>query len=176
LKDQYAVCIDLPVPDGQGTQNLYWSLAAHDAKVYAVNSALGQAVAIDIDDLKVTAHASFKAPGPTALQDLGGSFAPVINASAKGVVMGNAQVTADGGSVLAPSAHGVVELSTKTLGLKRVLLQGDAISGVRLMGSATLLAAVPDRKSIEVVDLTTGMAIRSLALVDPPIGIAAVAP
>jgi hypothetical protein len=176
LKDQYAVCIDLPVPDAQGEPNLSWSLAAHDAKVYAINSARGQAVTIDIADLKVTAHASFKAPGPTALQNLWGRFAPVVNASAKNVVMGNAQVTADGESVLAPGPHGVVELSTRTLALRRVLLQGDAVSGVRLVGTATLLAVVPEKKSIEVIDLATGMATRSLALVDPPTGIAAVAP
>ena len=164
LKDQFAVCIDLPVANEHGVGNRYWSLASDGRTVYAVNTARGEAISIDINGLNVTRHSTFTVAAPVATQGLARRLS------------GNAQMAADRASFLAAGPDGVVQISTTNLGLNRVMLRGDVVSDVRLIGKTTLLALVPGRKSIEVIELLTGKVARSLALTDSPTGIAAVAP
>ncbi|MHB8508096.1 MAG: hypothetical protein ACYDGR_05525 [Candidatus Dormibacteria bacterium] len=161
LRDQFAVCIDLPVPGGQASDTRHWSLATDGGRLFAINAAAGEAVTVDIASLKVTRHATFAVPRVGAGQD---------------AASGNGEVTADGSSVLAPGPNGVLDLSSQTLALERVLLRADNAVAVRLVGASLLAVAVPGRSAIDIVDLATGNVVRSLALQGRPTGIMAVTP
>ncbi len=170
LSGRFAICIDLPNPStptpaagslAQEDRRLAWSLAlsAGGTMLYAVNSASGQVVAVDLNNnavrRAVTLSARPKRPGGP-LQALWQWLAPAP-AAAKQIMHGGAALSPDGQTLFAATNDGVLAIDTVTLQPRAHLLGGQAIAGLRLSPDGARLYALPaDGSAVVVVDTARG--------------------
>ncbi|HLZ68679.1 MAG TPA: hypothetical protein VKV26_02100 [Dehalococcoidia bacterium] len=156
LSGRFAVCIDLPNPPGRGAAAgspaqedllLAWSLALSPggSLLYAVNSASGQVVTIDLNSNTVRRSVMLGAQPPRLrgpLEALLQWLAPAP-AAAKQLMHGGAALSADGGTLFVATGNGVLAIDTGTLQPRGRILGGQAIVGLRLSPDGARLYALP---------------------------------
>lgn len=131
LGQPFAWCVDLPSgPMSSLEAQFHWSLAASrdGSSLYAVNGTTGMITEI--------APARLPNVGRTASFDpssaVGAStWAPVLNADAKGAPVGGAALSPDGQTLYAVGDAGVVAIDTTTLKVQQRYLAGTSLLSLR---------------------------------------------
>lgn len=154
-REAWAICLDLPSggSDDPATA-LDWGLAqaADGRSVFAVNATLGQAVAIDPGELRITQAASFDAARAAAAIALA-----KFGHQEGGPVGRRAVASADGSTVFAAGAGGIVRIDTTSLAVSGHLLDGAAVDALALTtDGATLYALVHADGRIIKLDTASG--------------------
>jgi len=151
LKDNYAVCVDLPLPVGGGEfeSELMWSLvlSPDQRTLYAVNGALGQVAAINTETFEVRSATLPRpaAQAPELTARIGRWLLPV--AEAKRLVAGGAAVSPDGQTLYAVENEGLVSIATGNLTVQGRYMAGWPLSSLAVSANGDALYAVSDEKS-----------------------------
>jgi hypothetical protein len=137
----FAWCIDLPskAPNDMEKQ-FHWAVAVSPdgGSVYAANASLGTVAVMTTGQpprIVHTASIAYNSPPPQGEGQGGG----VITADAKGPRIGGATLSADGRTLYALAAHGVVAIDTTTLNVRARYLESYQPETMRLSSDGKLL-------------------------------------
>jgi len=127
----WAWCLDLPAKNASDIEEqFHWSLAINrdGTLVYAVNASSGLIAEIAPDKLP-----SLRRTGQVAVNATPGFFAGLVtNADAKGARIGGAALSADGRTLFALGATGIVAIDVGTLKVRYRILDGQSGDSIRL--------------------------------------------
>jgi hypothetical protein len=141
-REAWAICLDLPASgSGDPGAALDWGLAqsADGRSIFAVNATLGLAAAIDLGELSIRQTATFDAARAAAVISLA-----KFGHQEGGPVGRRLVASADGSTLFAAGAGGIVRIETEHMTVTGRLLDGAAVGALALTPDGSTLYALVD--------------------------------